>query len=84
MPVLNTYAHRFYEEGIPLFYLDLAGVDYASEGAAWLTGPLKMRYIGASYCAQHDEAFLREVSLPVEFDGIVYFEGTNPTTSITF
>jgi hypothetical protein len=40
--------------------------------------------IGASYCAADDAEYYYSTSLPVHYDGIVHFEVTSPTTSITF
>ena len=82
-PSSDTYAAHFHQEALPLFYLDLRGADYALPGAGRIMGPWDLRYIGASYCAQYDTEFTRPASLPEEFDGIVYFETTTPTTRIT-
>lgn len=85
VPLEDTYAHRFHMEGIPLFFLDLSRVGDSMADAAWLSGPLRMRFIGASYCSVNDrEWYYRLVSLPEEYDGVVFFEETNPATPITF
>ena len=84
MPVDGSYASRFHQAGMPLFYLDLKGVDYAQPETEWLTGPLPIRFIGASYCAALDREFYLSVSMPEWYDGIVHFETTTPTTRITF
>lgn len=83
-PGASTYTHRFHEADIPLFYLDLNEVDYSMEEAGWLLGPMNIRFIGADYCEQNDAAYYYSTSLPVHYDGIVHFESTTPTTSITF
>jgi erythromycin esterase len=80
----DTYSHYFRQTGIPLFYLDLKTVDYNLPETAWLLGPLKMRHIGASYCAAEDSYYYDELSLPDTYDGIVHFATTWPTTPITF
>ena len=65
--------------------LNLRGVDYSREEIAWLQGPLKMRFIGASYCRDNDrEWYYRTMSLSQEYDGIVYVGNSSPTTQITF
>jgi erythromycin esterase len=85
VPLEDTYAHRFHMEGIPLFYLDLGGVDASSEESGWLMGPLRMRFIGASYCSMNDrEWYSRMVSLPQEYDGVIFFDDTHPATPISF
>jgi erythromycin esterase len=83
-PREGAYAYRFHQAGIPLFYLDLSQVDYSLEETSWLMGPLNIRFIGASYCTADDAEYYYSTSLPEHYDGIVHFEVTSPTTSITF
>jgi erythromycin esterase len=84
-PGTESYPGLLHAEGIPLFFLDLRGVDYSRDDTAWLMGPRTMRFIGASYCPEYDvEWYTREVSLPEEYDGVIYVEETHPTTRITF
>lgn len=83
-PREDAYAYHFHQAGIPLFYLDLSRVDYSLEETSWLLGPMNIRIIGASYCTADDAEYYYSTSLPVHYDGIVHFEVTNPTTSITF
>jgi erythromycin esterase len=84
VPGNDTYTYRFHQAGISLFYLDLRTVDYTLPETAWLMGPLKARFIGASYCAAEDSWYYELESLPADYDAIVHFETTNPTTRITF
>lgn len=85
LPLGDTYACRFHQEGMPLFFLDLNGINGSMEKTDWLNGPLRMRFIGASYCPDEDrENYYRWVSLPVEFDGILFFEETHPTTPVNY
>jgi erythromycin esterase len=84
LPGEGTYAHHFHQAGIPLFFLDLSQVNYADPEANWLLGPLKVRFIGADYCAMSDAAYYYSTSLPVHYDGIFHFEDTNPVTRISF
>ncbi len=83
-PGENTYAYQLHQADIPLFFLDLSKVDYSVTAAHWLLGPMNIRFIGASYCADFDEEFYYSTSLPNHYDAIVYFEDTSPTTRITF
>lgn len=83
-PREDAYAYYFHQAGIPLFYLDLSRVDYSLEETSWLLGPMNIRIIGASYCTADDAEHYYSTSLPVHYDGIVHFEVTNPTTSISF
>lgn len=84
-PKDDSYAYKFDLAGIPLFYLDLSRLDYSLEKTGWLTGPLKMRFIGANYCPEYDrEYYNREVSLPQEYDGIIFFENTHPANPVSF
>lgn len=83
-PGEDTYAYRFHQAGIPLFYLDLTRVDYSVEEASWLMGPMNVRMIAADYCAENDAEYYYSTSLPVHYDGIVHFECTDPITRITF
>ncbi|HSG49231.1 MAG TPA: erythromycin esterase family protein, partial [Longimicrobiales bacterium] len=84
LPLEDTYAYRFHAEGFPLFMLDLRGVDYAQAEAAWLMGPLLMRRIGAGYCQANDRDYTRMLSLPTDYDGVIFFDGTSPTTPVGF
>jgi erythromycin esterase len=85
VPDPQSYPGLLHAEGIPLFFLDLRGVDYSREDTSWLSGPRRMRFIGASYCPEYDvEWYSRVVSLPQEFDGVIYIEQTHPVTPISF
>ncbi|MBN1781857.1 erythromycin esterase family protein [bacterium] len=84
VPPENSYAYRFHKDGPPLFFLDLRHTDVSMNEAAWLAGPLNMRFIGATYCALEDRQFYRSMSMTEEFDGLVFFETTNPATPVTF
>jgi len=84
LPGEEAYAHHLHQADIPLYYLDLSGVDYATVETNWLMGPMNIRFIGASYCADFDAEFYFSTSLPVQYDGMVFFEDTHPVTRITF
>jgi erythromycin esterase len=84
LPGEDTYSYWLQQAGLPLFYLDLSGVDYSLEETSWLQGPMRIRSIGASYCADDDAEFYNTRSLPVHYDGIIHFEDTSPATPITF
>ncbi len=84
IPSSSTYAYYFHNAGIPVFFLDLRNVDYTDEGAEWLLGPRRLRFIGASYCADYDHYFYDTISLPEEYDGLIFFEDISPTTRVFF
>jgi len=85
IPLEDTYAHKFHLEGIPLFFLDMRSADLSDPEAAWITGPLLLRRIGASYCPSYDrEWYTRTVLLPEEYDGVLFFEQIAPVTPISF
>jgi erythromycin esterase len=84
VPPENSYAYRFHNEQLALFFLDLRHANLSMTETAWLAGPLNMRFIGASYCAFDDRYFYRSMSLAEEFDGLVYFENTHPATPVSF
>jgi erythromycin esterase len=83
-PEQTAYSFWLHATDIPLFYLDLRRVDYSRPETRWLAGPLNVRLIGASYCADYDAEYYYPTSLPVHYDGIIHFADTNPTTPITF
>ena len=84
VPLQDTYAHRFHMEGIPLFFLDLRGPGLTLPEVAWIGGPLFLRRIGASYCSSYDrEWYTRLVSLPQEYDGVLFFEQISPVTPLS-
>ncbi|MGD2123747.1 MAG: erythromycin esterase family protein [Gemmatimonadota bacterium] len=83
VPLEDTYAHRFHMEGIPLFFLDLRSAELSLPEVAWIPGPLLLRRIGASYCPSYDrEWYTRLVSLPEEYDGVLFFEQISPVTPV--
>ncbi len=85
VPLEDTYAHKFHMEGIPLFFLDMRSVDLSAQEAAWIPGPHLLRRVGASYCPSYDrEWYTRMVSLPQEFDGVLFFDHIAPVTPVTF
>jgi len=84
LPDETSYAYYFHGAGIPIFFLDLRHTDYTVEAAKWLLGPMKLRFIGASYCPMDDIYYYDTVSLPVNYDGIIFFEEITQTTPISF
>jgi erythromycin esterase len=84
IPSSSTYAYCFHSAGIPLFFLDLRYADYTNEGAEWLLGPRRLRFIGASYCPTEDRYFYDTLSLPENYDGIIFFEEISPTTRVFY
>ena len=84
LPDETSYAFQFHNAGIPIFFLDLRYTDYTVEAAKWLLGPMKLRFIGASYCPTDDKYYYDTISLPANYDGIIFFEEITQTTPISF
>jgi erythromycin esterase-like protein len=84
IPPVDSYTNWFEQAGVPLFFLDLSQINYRGRDAAWLSGPKKIRMIGATYCYSFDNKYYDIISLPEYYDGIVFIESSRPTTIINF
>ncbi len=84
LPDENSYAYHFHSAAIPIFFLDLRHINNTNENAVWLIGPMKLRFIGASYCPLDDAYYYDTISLPANYDGIIFFEEITQTTPVSF
>ncbi|KPK84747.1 MAG: hypothetical protein AMS27_09080 [Bacteroides sp. SM23_62_1] len=84
LPDETSYAYHFHSAGIPVFFLDLRHTDYTLEAAKWLLGPMKIRFIGALYCPMDDPYYYDTISLPANYDGVIFFDEITQTTPISF
>jgi len=84
IPPEDSYEYRFCLAGQPFFFLDFRGVDYNSEATGWLMGPLNFRAIGAIYDEAMPLLYFSKRQLPQEFDVIIYFQDTSPSTPLGF
>jgi erythromycin esterase len=83
-PPVHSYTWWFGETGFPIFFLPLRPLDYNIPEASWLLGPKRIRMIGAMYCSGNDRNYYDTLSLPENYDAILFFQQTNPTTRISF
>ncbi|MBL7111731.1 MAG: erythromycin esterase family protein [Bacteroidales bacterium] len=84
LPDESTYAYHFHNAGIPVFFLDLRHIDYTTETAKWLLGPMKFRFIGAEYCPLNDEYYYDTISLPANYDGLIFLDKISQTNPVSF
>lgn len=82
-PPGNSYTYMFKQAEEPLFYLDIRHIDYSDNGAGWITGPARLRAIGASYCFDFDHFFYDTITLPDYYDGLMFVETSTPITPVT-
>ena len=78
-PPADSYEAAFRQAGLPHLFLDLRGLRSEAPATAWLAGPRGLRYIGAGYDAAQPDAYVVPVSLPRQFDLVLYVEGTTPS-----
>jgi len=76
----GTVEWVFHSTGIPRFILDLRQASYDDPASSWLLGEAIYRSIGALAI---DYFFLTN-RLVQDFDGIIYFEQTNPSHLLPF
>lgn len=78
-PPAGSYEKYFFRSGLPRFILDLRTVDDAPAAVAdWMRGPQPFQEITCCYDTYRDYTY--EASLPDEFDVIVYFRRSTPTS----
>ena len=80
MPPEDSYGFYFRTADIPRMFLDLRGLDFDSTAVHWLKGPLRFRTIGSVYDSDNPLLFFYLANLPEEFDVIIYFQTTSPST----
>lgn len=74
----------FHGFDMPRLFLDLRGIDLSPESTNWLAGPRPFRSIGAVYDRTKPEIFFSQSRLPEEYDVIIYFQDTTPSTLLPF
>jgi erythromycin esterase len=77
-PPENSCEYYFHKAGIPLFFLDLRGVE-PGPAAGWLLEPCLYRYVGSGYQVDAPLEQFKEAVLPNMFDVMVYFQDTSPS-----
>ena len=81
-PPGDSYTWMLKQAEEPFFYLDIRHIDYSDDGSSWITGPARMRAIGASYCMDYDKYFYDTISLPEFFDGLMFVKTSTPITPV--
>ena len=76
----GSYEWYFAAAEMPRMILDLRDVSTASPATAWLEGPRSIHRVGAAYNPDFPEPYSREADLMTEFDIVVYFNETTPST----
>jgi erythromycin esterase len=84
IPPVDSYPGLFWQTGVPLFFLDLSQIDYTGNRTSWLLEPRMLREIGATYCKYSDLQYYYNLSLPENYDGIVFVKTSHPITKINF
>jgi erythromycin esterase len=84
IPPDASYPSLFWQTGVRLFFLDLSQINYNGDHTSWLLEPRMLREIGATYCKDLDLQYYYNLSLPENYDGIVFVKTSHPITKITF
>lgn len=82
-PPRGSYEYYFHGAGFQRFVLDTRGVPLEGPGTSWLAGPRRMRFIGAGYNASSQQYYFKELSLPTQFDAVIYFDRTDAAIGFT-
>ena len=83
-PVSGSYERLLARATAPRFVLDLRDVDPDDPGGAWLAETQFLRSIGACYDPENPQWYWYETPLTAEFDVLIHFESTGPTTVLPF
>lgn len=79
----GSYEHVFHRAGLPRLMLDLRRLEGAPEEMArWLRGPQRFRSIGTLF--RPDRSYVYESPLSSEYDVVIHFEHSTPTTLLPF
>ncbi len=79
-----SYEDYFRSAGLPRFVLDLRGRSGAAPDEAWLQGPRLLRSVGAVFDPGRPFSFFYDVSLPHDFDAVVWFRSTQASRILPF
>ncbi|MXZ59830.1 MAG: erythromycin esterase family protein [Acidobacteria bacterium] len=83
-PISGSYERLLARAAAPRFVLDLRDVDADDPGGAWLAEMQLFRSIGACYDPANPQWYWYETPLTAEFDVLIHFESTGPTTVLPF
>ena len=84
VPPRLSYEYYFHSAGLDRLILDLRGVDMGTTATSWLTGPRKMRSIGAVFAPSNPAVYLYDVSLPSRYDLVIYFDDTQAAIGLPY
>jgi erythromycin esterase len=83
-PPADSYEQIFRGANIPMFFLDLRKSAFDGSSANWLLGPHRSRSIGAVYDQKSPLNYYYSSRLPNDFDVVIYFQDTSPSTLLPF
>lgn len=83
-PASGSYERLLSRAAAPRLVLDLRGVNPDDPGSAWLAETNLFRSIGACYDPANPDWYWYETPLTAEFDVLIHFESTSPTTVLPF
>jgi hypothetical protein len=81
--VPTSYEHYLFSSSKQAFLLDLRR-PLGTDSASWLRGPRVSRAIGCCMDPDQPHLYTYQSQLPSEFDLLVYFSGSTPTTLLPY
>jgi erythromycin esterase len=83
-PYSDSYEYVFRGSNIPRFFLDMRDPSSPPAVGSWILGPRQFRSIGATYDDIYPRLYFYSTELLKEFDVVVYFQDTSPSTLLPF
>ena len=83
-PPNDSYEYVFRGSNIPRFFLDMRDPSSPPAVGSWIFGPREFRSVGATYDDFYPRLYLYTTQLPKDFDVVVYFQDTSPSTLLPF
>jgi erythromycin esterase len=75
----DSYSYFFHSIGLPLFMLDLRGVQPGTTAGDWMLGPRKSWSVGSVFNTDDPLTAAADLSLPAAFDAVIHIDAITPT-----
>ena len=83
-PPTDSYEYVFRWSNLPRFVLDLRDPSSPPAVGSWILGPRKLRNVGSIYDASSPSLYFYTTPLTKEYDVVVCFQDTSPSTLLPF
>lgn len=83
-PYSDSYEYIFRGANIPRFFLDMRDPSSPPSVGSWILGPRTIRVVGATYDDLYPRLYFYSTHLLAEYDVMVYFQDSTPSTLLPF